>query len=86
MITQAKVDKVISKIYRKGEKILAKLLTLQQEQKKWKEEHVFICFDKKSLAKKKEYKTKIKLCNINVLLAKMSNKFGCYCEFYEEAL
>lgn len=86
MTTEQKGRKKISRLYKKGEKLLEQLRTVQNERKTYENEQTYKRVELLSIMRGAEYEIKAELCAINAKLAQVSNKYGCYCEFYEEAL
>ncbi len=86
MTTEQKGRKKIARLYKKGEKFLEQLRTVQGERKAYENEQTYKRIGLLSIMQGAEHEIKAELCAINAKLAKVSNKYGCYCEFYEEAL
>lgn len=83
---EQKGRKKIARLYRKGEKFLAELRTVQEERQAYENETIYKRIELLSIMRANEHAIKCLLCEINAKLAQVSNKYGCYCEFYEEAL
>lgn len=86
MITEQKGGKKIARLYQKGEKLLEQLHIVQDERKAYENEQTYKRIGLLSIMRGAEHEIKAELCAINAKLAQVSNKYGCYCEFYEEAL
>ena len=86
MTIEQKCTKKLAKLYKKGEKLLAQLYTVQNERKAYENEQTYKRIGLLSVMCGAEHEIKAELCLINSKLAQVSNKYDCYCEFYEEAL
>lgn len=86
MTTEQKGRKKISRLYKKGEKLLEQLHIAQDERNTYENEQTYKRISLLSIMHGAEHEIKAGLCAINAKLAQVSNKYVCYCEFYEEAL
>lgn len=86
MTTEQKGKKKVARLYKKGENLLEQLRTVQTERNTYENEQTYKRVGLLSIMYGAEHEIKAELCVINAKLAQVSNKYGCYCEFYEEAL
>ena len=86
MTVEQKGRKKIARLYKKGEKLLALLRTVQAERNTYENEQTYKRVGILSIMRGAEHEIKAELCAINAKLAQVSNQYGCYCKFYEEAL